>query len=104
MNTPTVSNPLVLNNILRVPTLKHNLLSVKELCQDNNCIVVFDASFVCVKEKISGKVLLHASSAGNVYFLAVLFSSPSAFAALIDPAITWHRRLGHCGVRTLSFL
>jgi len=104
MNIPRVTKPLVLNNVLHVPTLKHNLLTVKQLYQDNNCIVVFDNSSVCVKDKISGKVLLHASSTGNVCHLAVPSSSPLAFATLIDPATTWYRRLGHCGVRTLSFL
>ena len=95
------TKPLVLNNVLHVPSLKHNLLSVKQLCQDNNCVVVFDDSSVCVKDKTSGNVLLHASSTRNVYPLVVPDSFPKAFAALIDPVTTWHRWLGHCGVRTL---
>ena len=104
LKIPTVTKPLVLNNVLHVPSLKHNLLSVKQLCKDNNCVVVFDDSSVCVKDKTSGNVLLHASLTGNVYPLAVPDSSPKAFATLIDSTTTWHYRLGHCGVRTLSFL
>ena len=34
-------------------------------------MVVFDASSVCVKDKTSGRILLHASSTGNVYPLAI---------------------------------
>jgi len=76
LNIPTVSKPHVLRNVLHVLALKYNLLSVKQLYHDNHCIVVFDDSSVCVKDKISGKVLLHASSTGNVYPLAVPGSSP----------------------------
>ena len=48
--------------------------------------------------------MLHASSSGNVYPLAVSESSPSAFATLLDPATFWHHRLGHYGARILSSL
>jgi len=87
-----------------VPSLKHSLLFVKQLCQDNNCIVVFDDSSVCVNDKTSGNIRLLASSTGNVYPLAVPDSSSSAFAALLGPATSWHRQLEHCGVRILSLL
>jgi len=80
MNIPTVTKPLVLSSVLYVPTLKHNLLSVKQLCQDNNCIVVFNDSSICVKDKISGKVLLRASSTSNVY----------------PPSCSWFFPLGLC--------
>ena len=66
----TVDKPLVLRNVLYVPHLKHNLLSVKQLCQDNNCMIVFDTSSVCVKDKTSGRILVHTSSSRNVYPLA----------------------------------
>jgi len=75
LNIVTAHKPLILNRVLHVPALKHNLLSIKQLCQDNSCIVVFDASSFCVKDKISGKVLLYASSTGNVYPFVVLDSS-----------------------------
>jgi len=60
---------------------------------------MFDDSSICVKDKTSGNTLLHASSSGNVYPLAVFESSPSAFTALLDLATSWHRHLGHCELR-----
>ena len=99
-----VAKPLALNNMLHVPSLKHNLLSVKQLCKGNNCVVVFDDSSVCIKDKTSGNFLLHASSTGNVYPLAVPDSSSKAFAALLDPATTWHRRLGIVELEFYLFL
>ena len=63
-----------------------------------------DASSICVKGKISGRTLLHASSIGNVYPLAIPMSSHSAFATLLDPITSWHYHLVHCGARILSLL
>jgi len=48
----TLSNPLSLNNVLRVPKLKHNLLSIQCLCRDNNCQVEFNSSCFSVKENL----------------------------------------------------
>ena len=58
LSVPAVAKPLVLKSVLHVPSLKHNLLSVKQLYQDNNCIVVFDDSSVYVKDNTSGNILL----------------------------------------------
>ena len=104
LQIPTVTKPLVLNNALHVPSLKHNLLSVKQLCKDNNCVIVFDNLSVCVKDKTSSNILLYASSAGNVYLLAASGSSSSALVALIDPTTSRHCRPGHCRVRILCLL
>ncbi|XP_070008930.1 uncharacterized protein [Nicotiana sylvestris] len=67
---PTPSRPLHLKSIFHVPHLRHNLLSVKRLCKDNNCAVNFDSSSVIVKDKASGQTLLQASSEGDVYPLS----------------------------------
>jgi len=56
------------------------------------------------RTKPRGRILLHASSTGNIYPLAIPESSHSAFAALVDPATSWHCRPGHCGVQILSSL
>jgi len=58
---------LCLSSILHVPQLRQNLMYVKQVCQDNNCIVIFNDSYVRFKDNIVGEVLLQASSMGNVY-------------------------------------
>lgn len=67
---PSTSRPLHLQSIFHVPQLRHNLISVKKLCRDNNCKVDFDDSSVCVKDKVTGKPLLQASIKGDVYPLS----------------------------------
>jgi len=103
---PSKTRPLHLRSIFHVPQLRHNLLSVKRLCKDNNCFINFDSSSVSVKDKASGQTLLQASSKGDVYPLSSssLSSSPQAFVALRQPGDIWHRRLGHSGAHTLDCL
>lgn len=55
---PSTQHPLSLTRVLHVPKLQHNLLFIRQLCQDNNCIVEFDSSSIRVKDNTSGNVLL----------------------------------------------
>jgi len=103
---PSTSRPLHLRFVFQVPQLQHNLISVKKLCEDNNCVVNFDSSSVSIKDKASGQTLIQESSKGNVYPLSSKLSrSPSqALVALRQSGDAWHRRLGHCGARVLDSL
>ena len=88
-----------------IPSLKHNLISVHQLCRDNNYSVIFNESSICVNDKISCRTLLYASSSGNFYLVRVTpAASVPTLDAFVDPAIVWHHRLGHCRARTLSSL
>ena len=96
LKVSTTNKSFVLKNVLHVSSLKHNILSVKQLCQENSCSVLFDDSSICVKDKILSNVWLHASSTSNFYRLAESASTTSALVALLDSVASWHRRLGHC--------
>lgn len=52
------SKILQLNDILHVPLIKKNLLSIAKLTNDNNVIVEFDCHFVYVKDPIMRRLLL----------------------------------------------
>jgi len=90
-----------LNNVLHVPNLKYNMLSVQKLCSDNNYEVGFDSSSVHVKDKATGKILLHGTSDGGVYTLSSYKPIPALLVVHASSDI-WHRRLGHCGSRVLE--
>lgn len=66
LRVSTSGRSLVLNFVCHVPTLKHNLVSISQLCRDNCCSVTFDSSSFFVKDNLTGKVLLRGSSRGNV--------------------------------------
>lgn len=54
---PTRHKPLTRKNVLPIPKLQHNLLSVRQLDRDNGSRV-FDSSCVCVKNNTIHDVLL----------------------------------------------
>ena len=58
----SIMTPLTLKSMLHVPGLKHNLLSVRHLCHDNDCHVQFTDSSFFVKDNNLSDVLLQGSS------------------------------------------
>lgn len=49
----TPSHNFTLSNILHVPYISHNLLSVHQFAKDNNCIITFDSSGYVVQDKVT---------------------------------------------------
>ncbi|KAI4380894.1 hypothetical protein MLD38_007032 [Melastoma candidum] len=92
LSTPVSSLSLV--DVLYVPDLKHNLLSIKKLCLDNDCIVEFDTSSFLIKDRRTGSTLLHQQTNHPLY--PVRLAPPLSPTALITTsAPIWHARLGH---------
>lgn len=58
---------LALRNILHVPDISKNLLSVYKIVFDNPIFVEFHRSFFCVKDKATKRVILHGRSRGGLY-------------------------------------
>ncbi|KAJ9541276.1 hypothetical protein OSB04_027782 [Centaurea solstitialis] len=98
--------PLQLNNVLHVPSLIKNLLSVRRFSVDNNVSIEFDPFGFDVKDFQTRTPILRCNSTGELYPLtlpsASQLTSPSAFAAITQDL--WHSRLGHPGTSSLSTL
>ncbi|GAA0148186.1 hypothetical protein LIER_07702 [Lithospermum erythrorhizon] len=62
----TISNLKVLN-VLFVPSLMKNLLSIQKLCADNSCFVLFSHSNFLVKDQMNMKSLLSSPNQGSLY-------------------------------------
>ncbi|KAI4303075.1 hypothetical protein MLD38_038749 [Melastoma candidum] len=83
---------LRLTDVLYVPQLCHNLISIKRLCHDNFCSVEFDGSSFVVKDRRTGTELLRQQNEGAQYRLPLTTgSSKTALATIVD----WHSRLCH---------
>lgn len=67
---PSISRPLHLRSVFQVPQLQHNLISVRKLCVDNNCVVNFDSSSISILDKASGQTLTQKFGNGDVYSLS----------------------------------
>lgn len=93
---------LSLQNILLVPHVSHNLLSVSQFTKDNDCSFIFTSSGFYVKANKSGKILYQGRISNGLYPLHLplvrpnsLPTSPSAFSCIRASILLWHHRLGH---------
>lgn len=87
-----------LTNILHVPEIKKNLLSVQRFCHDNHVFFEFHSSFFAVKDTSTRTILLTGPSNNGLYSMCLpqLRSLPrvSFTAVRVSPNV-WHQRLGH---------
>uniref|UniRef100_A0A2N9ECA1 Reverse transcriptase Ty1/copia-type domain-containing protein n=1 Tax=Fagus sylvatica TaxID=28930 RepID=A0A2N9ECA1_FAGSY len=106
-----------LKNILRVPSMASNLLSVNRFCRDNHCAFYFDSDHFRIQDRLTGKHLYKGLSRDGLYPLHGLslpfntrqsLSSSSARVACLHSARAtssasslWHARFGHPQDRVL---
>ncbi|CAL9008157.1 unnamed protein product [Prunus brigantina] len=58
---------LSLPSVFHVPHLTANLLSMHQLCKDNNCNIIFDVSGFYIQDKLTKKILLQGKSSQGLY-------------------------------------
>ncbi|KAG7536467.1 Integrase catalytic core [Arabidopsis suecica] len=94
----TNSRPLTMKNVLYVPDIHKNLISVYRLCNANRVSVEFFPASFQVKDLSSGVPLLHGRTKDELYEWPIkpsqalsLFASPCSKAT----HASWHSRLGH---------
>jgi hypothetical protein len=96
-STPTTS--FLLNNVLHVPQILKNLISVHKFTKDTNTSMDFRPSCFRVQALDSGKTLLCGSSKDGLYPFPFLpskdFSTPIALFGERTPIHQWHSCLGH---------
>jgi hypothetical protein len=89
----TQTSNFALNNVLVVPSIVQNLLSVRQFTRDNHCSIEFDAFGFSIKDIPTGRVILRCNNDGDLYTLPQ--STPSSSALLAASSTLWHQRLGH---------
>jgi hypothetical protein len=99
-----------LPNLLHVPHIEKNLISVYQFTHDNKVFIEFHPSFFCVKVLYSGRLLLHAPNRVGLYPWPSTSPPQSVRTALIGEQVSidqWHNCLGHPATpvvhRVLSF-
>jgi len=91
---------LSLQNILYVPTLNKNLLSVSKFANDNNIFFEFYSYFCYVKHQVTKQILFQGIIKDGLYVFHALRSSPyyanyTSFKFEKPALQLWHNRLGH---------
>lgn len=72
------ASKLSLNNILVVPKISQNLLSVSQLCKDNNVSVELLVNYCLIKDS-QGRKLIQGVVENGLYRLPIHSSSPRVF-------------------------
>lgn len=76
LNSDTSSRVLFLKNMLCVPHIATNLLSISQITKDNGVIVEFHSNHCLIKDKWTSEILLQGSLKDGLYLLQV--SLPTA--------------------------
>ena len=99
---------LFLKNVLYVPKLHCNLISVTQLIDDMHCFVQFASNMCVIQDRHSRKLIGTGERRDGLYY----FRPPSTMQAIsVDGSSSslelWHQRLGHPSekvVKSLPFL
>lgn len=95
-------NPIKVTNVLVVPELCANLLSVSKLTE-KGLRVVFDGKCCWITEP-DNKLVGTASAINGMYKLDVVLPHVAYTAKSENSQLLWHRRLGHIGVDNMKRL
>lgn len=119
--TDSNKHSFLLKNLLHVPHIKKNLLSVSRFASDNKVYFEFHPDFCLVKDQLTHRILLKGTLDHGLYKFSLLTSKknscsspshvsdaspkrPSVSLAMVNtastskksvPLTTWHNRLGH---------
>jgi hypothetical protein len=87
----------ILNDVLHVPKLVRNLLSVHKFTRDNFCSIEFDPFGFSVKDLRTKTMIFCCNSFGDLYTMPPPTKANKVFAFLstVVTAKVWHRCLGH---------
>ncbi|KAL6321755.1 hypothetical protein AAG906_035273 [Vitis piasezkii] len=93
----------LIESVLLVDGLKHNLLSISKLC-DKGFKVIFEASHCIIKDIQNDKTIFMGHRCDNVYVIntSKYNGHDRCFSNMHDQSWLWHRRLGHANMDLIS--
>ena len=93
----------LIENVLLVDDLKHNLLSISQLC-DKSFKVILEASHCIIKDIQNDKTIFMGHRCDNVYTINIskYDDHDKCFSSMHDQSWLWHRRLGHANMDLIS--
>nr|KYP51529.1 hypothetical protein KK1_026556 [Cajanus cajan]KYP51539.1 hypothetical protein KK1_026566 [Cajanus cajan] len=105
--TPTI----ILKNVLHVPKLSTNLISIQKLTKDLVCNVIFHSNSCILQETKLGRTIGHAREWNDLYYMEELNLPIESHSLISKSAITYkekvqltHCRLGHPSLRVIKLL
>ena len=90
-----------LNNVLYVPNLNCNLVSVSKLCKQLNCAMTYFDDYCVIQDRTSRTLIGAGEQREGVYYYK---RASSHRANTVKAKCLWHRRLGHPSREVLLYL
>lgn len=86
----------MLSNVLHVPAMKKNLLSISQFTKEHDCIFEFSLKGFTVSRRPTRRVIARDSRNGGFYVLDQVKEVALFLNRQVDAsAEVWHKRLGH---------
>ncbi|KAF8389828.1 hypothetical protein HHK36_024347 [Tetracentron sinense] len=103
---PTSYGKLKVDNILVVPSITKNLLSVGQLTDEYSCLFEFTSNGFVIKDQKSGRILAKVTRDGGLYSLAGNTTNQALYSSRQQKTSEdlWHQRLGQPQLKIVSFL
>ncbi|XP_012458229.1 uncharacterized protein LOC105779023 [Gossypium raimondii] len=98
----TCSGNKIISNVLFVPDIDQNLLSVGQLVEKAYTLVFRNGS--CIVEDSLGHELVTVALTDRCFMLDVSQIERKAYTSLADSTGLWHKRLGHANFKSLDLL
>ena len=96
------NNSAKIEDVQYVEGLKHNLLSISQLC-DSGFEVIFKPNICEVKQVTTGNIFFTGSRMKNLYVLFLDdIPAESCFMSIDKDKWIWHKRAGHVSMKTIS--
>jgi hypothetical protein len=96
--TVSLSPSLQLSHTLLIPSLSHKLLSVGQVTEELNCVVLIYSHFCLLQDILTNEIIGRGTKRGGLYYVDDV-STGHVFHVRSDgreqQIQLWHRRLGH---------
>lgn len=102
-----ISKSLTLHNVLHVPNLSCNLLSISKLTHDLNCLAIFYSSTCKFQEVSLGRMIGSTKEIDGLYFFEDETQGNGLNSVSVNEdkkIMLWHCRLGHPSFLYLKYL
>ncbi|KAH9656136.1 retrovirus-related pol polyprotein from transposon RE1 [Citrus sinensis] len=95
---------LKLTNVLYVPSLNCNLISVSQLVEESNCIIQFTNKFCVIQDRTSRMLIGAGEQRGGLYYFREIESTRALQTVAKGTVDLWHQRLGHPSEKVIKLL